>query len=67
MRTKYSFLYDLLRCYQIVGGHRSEKPHSWELLKIEKISGLSLGSPFSGPRPEYKRGDKAMSTIYAQL
>jgi hypothetical protein len=59
---------DLLRCYQIAGGHTSDKPHSWELLIIDEISGLSdTGRAFGGARPEYKRNDKAMSTIYAQL
>lgn len=59
---------NLLRCFQISGGHTSEKPHDWNLMNVAKISGLvSSEQIFSGPRPEYKRGDKAMTTIYAEL
>jgi hypothetical protein len=56
---------ELLRCYQISGGHSSEKPHEWELLTVSKISALAnTGTRFSGPRPDYKRGDKAMATPF---
>jgi hypothetical protein len=59
---------ELLRCYQISGGHSSERPHEWELLTVSKISALAnTGTRFSGPRPDYKRGDKAMATIYQEL
>jgi hypothetical protein len=59
---------DLLRCYQVAGGHTSDKPHTWDLLVVGEISGLSdTGRAFGGARPEYKRNDSAMSTIYAQL
>ncbi len=59
---------DLLRCYQVSGGHTSDKPHDWDLLIVSEISALSdTGRTFAGARPEYRRGDKAMSTIYAEL
>jgi hypothetical protein len=59
---------DLLRCYQVAGGHTSDKPHTWDLLIVNEISALSdTGCKFAGARPEYRRNDKAMSTIYAQL
>jgi hypothetical protein len=59
---------ELLRCYQIAGSHGSDKPHDWDLLIVSKISALSnAGDTFAGPRPGYRRGDKAMSTIYAEL
>jgi len=59
---------DLLRCYQVAGGHTSEKPHTWDLLLTNEISELSdTGCPFASARPDYRRDDKAMSTIYAQL
>jgi hypothetical protein len=59
---------ELLRCYQVEGGHNSDKPHEWELLTVSKISSLSdTGRNFSDARPDYKRDDKTMQTIYAQL
>jgi hypothetical protein len=59
---------ELLRCYQVSGGHNSEIPHEWELLTVSKISALAnTGVRFSGPRPDYRRGDKAMATIYQEL
>jgi hypothetical protein len=59
---------EILRCFQVSGGHTSDKPHDWDLLTVSKISSLSsTGEKFSGPRPDYKRGDKAMTRIFAEL
>lgn len=59
---------ELLRCYQIRGGHNSEKPHVWDLLTVSKIVALAdTGESFGSARPDYKQNDKAMQTIYAQL
>ena len=59
---------DLLRCFQIAGGQASMKPSSWELLVVDQISGLSeTGRMFAGARPDYRRDDKEMARIYAQL
>jgi hypothetical protein len=59
---------ELLRCYQISGAHSSERPHDWELLTVSKITALAnTGATFANPRPDYKRGDKAMATIYQEL
>jgi hypothetical protein len=59
---------ELLRCYQVEGDHTSDKWHDWELLTVSKISNMSLHtSCFEGTRPDYKRNDKAMATIHAQL
>jgi hypothetical protein len=59
---------ELLRCYQTCGGHESARPHNWALLTVSKITSLSvLEEGFSSPRDGYRRGDEAMSTIYAQL
>lgn len=39
-----------LRCYQISGGHNSERPHDWELLTVSKITALvETGVTSSGP------------------
>jgi hypothetical protein len=59
---------ELLRCYQISGGHDSERRHDWELLAVSSITALAnTGATFAGPRPKYKRADKAMATIYQEL
>ena len=59
---------ELLRCYQVSGRHNSERAHDWELLSVAQIAGLvNTGAIFAGPRPDYKRGDKAMALIYQEL
>jgi len=59
---------ELMRCYQVRGGHNSDRPHEWELLSVSKIHQLTkTGERFSDPRPDYKRGDRAMATIFQQL
>lgn len=61
---------ELLRCYQIGGGHQNKagKPHTWDLLTVAMIRNLTVtGESFSAPRPGYKKGDKAIATIYAEL
>ena len=59
---------EVLRCYQIEGGSVSGTVPGWHLMKISKMVNLSItDSHFDSPRPEYKRGDKGMTTIYAQL
>lgn len=58
---------DVLRCYQTAGGHITPG-HEWDLCEISKISNLrASGQHFSGDPPGYKRGDKGMTTIYAEL
>jgi len=57
----------VLRCYQIAGGHVTSG-HDWDLFDLSKISGLNtVGKHFQGNSPGYCRGDKGMTTIYAQL
>lgn len=57
----------VLRCYQVAGGHVTPG-HDWDLCELSKISGLTAtGEHFSGEPPGYKRGDKGMSTIHAEL
>ncbi|WP_298267477.1 hypothetical protein [Geobacter sp.] len=60
--------HELLRCYQVRGGHTSYTPHDWDLLKVSEITALTdTGEHFACARPDYRRDDKAMQTIYAQL
>ena len=58
---------DVLRCYQIAGGHVTQG-HDWDLVDLSKITGLrTTGERFHFNPPGYRRGDKGMTTIYAQL
>ncbi|SPB13598.1 hypothetical protein NOV72_00862 [Caballeronia novacaledonica] len=58
---------DVLRCFQTEGEHI--KPgHEWDFCCLSKIRNLAAtGATFAGPRPQYRRGDKHMRVIYAQL
>jgi len=58
---------DVLRCYQTAGGH-IRPGHEWDLCDLSKISNLSTtGERFAGEPPQYRRGDKGMISIYAEL
>ena len=59
---------EVLRCYQVAGSHTSDKPHVWDLMLVSDISALrETGDTFPSDAPGYRRGDKAMTTIYAEL
>jgi hypothetical protein len=58
---------NVLRCYQTQGSHVTPD-HEWDLCKISKISDLrTTGQHFVGERPGYRRGDKHMTNIFAEL
>lgn len=59
----------LLRCYQVGGQSRSSPVPDWRLMTVAKIQNLGVvpNRHFTSPRDDYKRGDSAMATIYAQL
>jgi len=57
-----------LRAYQVGGGSSSGEYRGWKLFHVSDMHGLTvLAETFSHARQGYKRGDKAFSTIYAQL
>lgn len=57
-----------LRAYQVAGGSSSGEYAGWKLFHVNEMHGLFvLPQRFAGPRPGYKQGDKAFSTILAQL
>lgn len=59
---------DLLRAYQTGGASVSGERMGWKLFRMDEVSSLSdSGQTFAGQRSGYKRGDKAMETIYCQL
>jgi hypothetical protein len=58
---------DSLRCFQTAGGHITPG-HEWDFITISEITHIAeTGANFSGPRPGYNKGDRHMSTIYAEL
>ncbi len=57
----------VLRCYQTEGGHITPG-HEWDLCTISNIRNLEVTSDtFVIDPPHYKRGDRHMREIYAQL
>lgn len=60
--------HDLLRVYQVSGSSKSFEFVGWKLFECgELVSVQILDQTFAGSRAGYKRGDKAMDSIYAQL
>ena len=59
---------ELLRVYRVGGASQSGEPIGWRLFRVDEIRTLHvLADTFPGPRPGYRRNDKAMTRIYAQL
>jgi len=58
---------EILRCYQVSGGSVSGERAGWKLLKVADIFALHILPQHFVQRPEYRRGDKSMERIYAQL
>ena len=58
---------DAVRCYQVEGGHVTPG-HEWDLCVLSGISGLrTTGQRFAVDPPGYRRGDKHLHPIYAEL
>lgn len=58
---------EVLRCYQTAGGH-VRPGHEWDLCDLSRIQGLSvLEKTFENDPPGYRRGDRHMTHIYAEL
>ena len=59
---------EVMRCYQTGGTSRSGKVPAWRLMRVDQIKSLTVtGEHFVGGHPEYKRGNKDMSTIFCEL
>jgi hypothetical protein len=58
---------EILRCYQTSGGSESGERVGWKLLKIREACSFHLTDTSFSVRPEYKRNDKAMNHVFAQL
>lgn len=51
----------LLRAFQTSGASASGEHENWKLFRMDRSGSVSgTGETFLGPRPGYKRGDKAM-------
>ena len=59
----------LLRAYQTEGASASGEHEWWKLFRTDRAQSIELaGTTFDRPRPEYKRGDRAMKGgIIAEL
>lgn len=58
---------EVLRCYQIAGGHVTPG-HEWDLCELSKIRNLVItGDIFQADPPGYRRGDRGMTRIFAEL
>lgn len=59
----------LLRAFQVEGASASGEHTDWKLFRIDRAGRIGpSGVSFDGPRPEYRRGDRAMKGgIIAQL
>jgi hypothetical protein len=56
-----------LRAYQ-VGGYSSSGTFGWKMYDLGKAKNIIITAEvFSGPRPDYRKGDKGMTKIYAEL
>lgn len=59
---------ELLRAYQTEGASESGEHINWKLFNVDEIDQIELlEETFAGPRPGYRRGDRAMARIYCQL
>ena len=58
----------VVRAFQVAGGSESGEYVGWKLFCEDEMLGTAvLNQTFSGPRPGYKRGDKAMYQIVEEL
>lgn len=59
---------ECLRCYQIEGTSDSGEVPGWKMMRTSEISYLCTSEKnFPTARPEYKRGDSGMLTIFCEL
>lgn len=58
---------EVLRIYQTEGKH-NQPNHEWDLCYVSELSNIiATGNVFNVDPPGYKKGDRGMTTIYAEL
>ena len=58
---------EVLRCFQTDGAHNTDG-HDWNLCTLTEMTDLRVtAKTFATPPPGYKRGDKGMVKIFAEL
>ena len=59
----------LLRAFQVSGVSNSGEHENWKLFRVDRLTAVDTdSSTFDGPRPGYRRGDRAMKGgIIAEL
>lgn len=58
---------EVLRCFQVAGGHVTPG-HEWDLCELSKIRNLVVtNTTFQGEPTRYRRGDRGMTQIFAEL
>ncbi|MBA1158925.1 hypothetical protein [Microvirga mediterraneensis] len=58
----------VMRVWQVRGGSVSGERAGWKLLRLDETRGLQiLDEPSEAPRPQYKKGDRDMARILAQI
>jgi predicted DNA-binding transcriptional regulator YafY len=59
----------LLRAFQTSGASESGEHENWKLFRLDRFQNVKItDARFDGPRPEYKKNDKAMKGgIISQL
>ena len=60
--------HDVMLVWQVSGRSAHDEPVGWKMLRLDETSGVSLATETSqAPRKDYRRGSKAMQTIYCQV
>lgn len=58
----------LMRCWQVRGGSQHNEPVGWKLMRTDEAAQAFLTNEKSlAPRAGYRRGDRAMATIIAEV
>lgn len=58
----------VVRVYQVGGGSRSDESTGWKIMKIDGATSITiLDDAAEAPREGYRRGDRFMAEIIAEL
>jgi hypothetical protein len=58
----------VMRVWQVEGGSASNERMGWKMLRLDEVGSAVLsGVTSDAPRPGYKRGDRQMRVIFAEV